>query len=141
MYLPASTKKNFRNHNRMENMLNFKEYHILCQKYILKCHPLKTLHPLLEKPLTLYHKIQTFNNPKEEGFGQQCFLALSKPEIIILATFNPFPNKPGLVFTCLQDKSFQNTLEKGEIARNKQFLLFPQCFLATWRTFHHFHQT
>ena len=29
---------------------------------------------------------------------------------------------------------------KGEIARNEQFLLFPQCFLPFWRTFCHFHQ-
>ena len=29
---------------------------------------------------------------------------------------------------------------KGEIARNKQFLLFPQCFLPVWRIFFLFHQ-
>ena len=34
-----------------------------------------------------------------------------------------------LVFTCLQYKSFENTVGKGEIAHNEQFLLFPQCFL------------
>ena len=26
-------------------------------------------------------------------------------------------------------KSFENTVGKGEIARNEQFLPFPQCFL------------
>ena len=26
---------------------------------------------------------------------------------------------------CLQYKSFENTVEKGEIAHNEQFLLFP----------------
>ena len=35
-----------------------------------------------------------------------------------------------LTFTCLQYKSFENTVGKGEIARNEQFLLFPQCFLT-----------
>ena len=40
----------------------------------------------------------------------------------------PFP-KQALVFTCLQYKSFENTVGKGEIARNEQFLLFSQCFL------------
>ena len=30
---------------------------------------------------------------------------------------------------CLQYKSFENNVGKGEIACNKQFLLFPQCFL------------
>ena len=39
---------------------------------------------------------------------------------------NPFPNV--LVFTGLQYNSFENTAGKGEIARNEQFLLFPQCF-------------
>ena len=42
--------------------------------------------------------------------------------------YKPFP-KQALVFTCLQNKSFENTVGKGEIARNEQFLLFPQCFL------------
>ena len=28
----------------------------------------------------------------------------------------------------------------GEIARNEQFLLFPQCFLPVWRTLYHFYQ-
>ena len=50
-----------------------------------------------------------------------------------------FPIKP-LFFTCLQYKSFENTVGKGEIARNEQFLLFPQCFLSFWTTLFHFHQ-
>ena len=40
-----------------------------------------------------------------------------------------FP-KQVLVFTCLQYKPFENTVGKGDIACNKQFLLFPQCFLS-----------
>ena len=44
-----------------------------------------------------------------------------------------------LGFMCLQYKSFENTVGKGEIARNEQFLLFPQCFPPIWRTFYHFH--
>ena len=51
----------------------------------------------------------------------------------------PFP-KQSLVFTYLQYKSFENTVGKGEIASNKQFLLFPQCFLPVQTTFFHFHQ-
>ena len=39
---------------------------------------------------------------------------------------NPFPHNdtdaPG-------HKPFENTVEKGEIGRNEQFLLYPQCFL------------
>ena len=34
----------------------------------------------------------------------------------------------------------ENTVGKGEIARNEQFLLFPQCFLPIWITFCHFRQ-
>ena len=37
--------------------------------------------------------------------------------------------KQTLVSTCLQYKSEENSVGKGEIARNEQFLLFPQCFL------------
>ena len=36
---------------------------------------------------------------------------------------------------CLQFKSFENTVGKAEIARNKQFFLFLQRFLPFWRTF------
>ena len=54
------------------------------------------------------------------------------------ACMNPFP-KQALVFTCLQYESFENTVGKGEIARNEQFLLFPRCFLPVQRAFH-FHQ-
>ena len=38
-----------------------------------------------------------------------------------------FPNNPWLLYVC--STSLENTEGKGEIARNKQFLLFPQCFL------------
>ena len=51
----------------------------------------------------------------------------------------PFPKRT-LIFTCLQYKSFENTEGKGEIARNEQFFLFPQCFLPVWRTFCHFNK-
>ena len=51
----------------------------------------------------------------------------------------PFP-KQALVFTCLLYKSFENTVEKGEIAYNEQFLLFPRWFLPVWKTVCHFYQ-
>ena len=44
------------------------------------------------------------------------------------------------VFICLQFKSFEDTLGKGEIASSEQFLLFRQCFLPVCRIFYHFHQ-
>ena len=70
---------------------------------------------------------------KKKRFYYNCCFSLNA------CTFNPFP-KQALVFTCLQCKSFENTVGKGEIARDEQFLLFPQCFLTVWRTFCNFHQ-
>ena len=46
-----------------------------------------------------------------------------------------FP-KQVLVFTCMQYKCFEHTVEKGEIAH----FSFSQCFLPIWRTIFHFHQ-
>ena len=40
----------------------------------------------------------------------------------------------------LGNKPFENTVGKKEIARNEQFLLFPQYFLPVWVTFFHFHE-
>ena len=51
----------------------------------------------------------------------------------------PFP-KQALVFACLQYKSFENTVGKGEIARYEQYLLYPQCFLPIWKSSCYFHQ-
>ena len=34
----------------------------------------------------------------------------------------------------------ENNVGKGEIARNEQLLLFPQCFLPVWIAFCHFCQ-
>ena len=53
--------------------------------------------------------------------------------------FNPFRNKPWFLRVC--NRSLLKTQwEKGTIARNKQFLLFPQYFLSFWRTLFYFHQ-
>ena len=41
---------------------------------------------------------------------------------------------------CMQYESFENTMGKGEIAWNEQFLLFPQCFLSIWRFLSHVHK-
>ena len=51
---------------------------------------------------------------------------------------NGFP-KQALVFTCLQYKSFEITVGRGEIARNEQFLLFQQRSLPFWRPLCLFH--
>ena len=62
----------------------------------------------------------------------------------LIQIFKPFPNDKILVFSKLKElaedyfkfyengkkvyKLVENTLGKGEIARNEQFLLFPPCF-------------
>ena len=51
---------------------------------------------------------------------------------------NPVPNKPWFLLSAVQ--VLWKHCGKGEIARNEQFLLFPQCFLLVLRTFCHFHQ-
>ena len=45
-----------------------------------------------------------------------------------------------LLFPCLQNKKKkEKTAGKGEIVRNEQLLLFPQCLLPFWRTSRNFH--
>ena len=58
--------------------------------------------------------------------------------ICIPDEFNPFPDKPWFLHVC--STSLLKTVEKGEIAGNEQFLLFPLCFLPFCKTFHHFNQ-
>ena len=57
-----------------------------------------------------------------------------------LTSINPFPHND--TFRCPWKTSllktlwaFENSVGKGEIALNEQFLLFPQCFLPVWITF------
>ena len=45
-----------------------------------------------------------------------------------------------LVFTCLQYKSFENTIGKRRNCSLRAISLFQQCFLPVWKTFCHFHQ-
>ena len=71
-------------------------------------------------------------------FFPQCFERVSFPDtskgVIVWEWVNPFP-KQALDFTYLQYKSFENTVGKGEIARNEQFLLSPQCFFFLLKNF------
>ena len=63
------------------------------------------------------------------------FLRVNGPFNTVIQVDGKLLPKQALVLTCLQYKSFKNTVGKGEIARNKQFLLFPQCFLPFLRNF------
>ena len=70
------------------------------------------------------------------GRWRMCFLAFSHQYLHIFS----FQSHRILFAQCLRYKSFENTVGKGEIALNEQFLLFQQCFLSVWRTFCHFYQ-
>ena len=85
---------------------------------------IRTIFNHMEQFTTLAAKLPTYNVPVTKN---------------ALNTRYPIP-KQTLVFTCLQYMSFENTVGKGEIARNEQFLLFPQCFLPIRRTICQFHQ-
>ena len=61
----------------------------------------------------------------------QTALNIKKSFHLTLSRTSPF-------FTCLHYKSFENTLGKREIACEKQFLLFPHCFLPFWENFQPF---
>ena len=53
-------------------------------------------------------------------------------------SLNPFPYKPWFLRVC--STSLLKTEGIGEIARNEQFLLFPQWFLPVLKAFCRFHQ-
>ena len=63
---------------------------------------------------------------------------VDQSESKLCCVVNPFPNKPWFL-TSLQYKSFENTVGKGKIARDKQFLLHPECFQPCYITICHFH--
>ena len=79
--------------------------------------------------------------------GVNPYLAKLAKRVFLLRKFNPFPNdkildssKPkefadGNVKSDEHGRKFfallENSVEKGEIARYEQFLLFPHCFQKT----------
>ena len=67
---------------------------------------------------------------KQEKFLITSIFSLSHNALTHSHTMTPF-DAPG-------KQTFENTAGKGEIARNEQFLLFPQCLLPIWITFCHF---
>ena len=73
-------------------------------------------------------------NQFEQFYALSCLTNVPSLWLARCPYLEPFP-KQALVFTCLHDKYFENTVGKGEIARNEQFLFFPQCFLPAWKTF------
>ena len=73
--------------------------------------------------LTQYHELHT------HGTNLKCIYLNSFPndKLKELADDNSKFDENGIKFS----KRVENTVGKGEIARYKQFLLFPQCFQKT----------
>ena len=62
-------------------------------------------------------------------FQKACFPGVSKG-VIVWEWVNKTFKTPGLLsLTHQQQTGFESIVGKGEIARNEQFLLFPQCFI------------
>ena len=120
---------------------NFSFPHIVFKGHVLQT---RKNRGLFGKGLTTMSSSGSLNPPHNSELyrNEMAFLKtlLVKENIEVTSIFSlyPFPEQ-ALVFTCLQYKSLENTVGKGEIARNEQFLLFPQCFLPFWRPFYHFH--
>ena len=77
------------------------------------------------------HLPSRFTNHDQSYKILACDLCLSSTKVTGILTLSQ---------TSLQYKSFENTVEKGEIARKEQFLLFPQCFLPFWISSRHLHK-
>ena len=61
-------------------------------------------------------------------------LGYSKHWLKVKKVVNPLSNKPCFL-RVYRTSLFENTVRKGEIARNEKCLLFPQTFLPVWRAF------
>ena len=94
---------------------------------------------LFDKELTIWTKREVESSvPNREIAGNQSFLPFQGQEST--KSYWLTLSQTNQVYMCLQYKSFENTVGKGEIAHIEQFLLFPQCFLPAWRTFCRFNQ-
>ena len=54
-------------------------------------------------------------------------------DVLLFLVFKPFTPYI-LILTHQHSTAFENIAGKGEISRNEQFLLFPQCFLLNQTT-------
>ena len=82
-------------------------------------------------------RIQITDQP---GYSLQSSLALHHQESAYYDLWCKTHSHTMTPFDAPGNKPFENTVEKGEIAHNEQFLLFPLCFLIVWITFFHFRQ-
>ena len=87
----------------------------------------QNINPLPDEKILGLPKLKAFEDDKLD-VTQNVKVVFDRIENIVGKEENAgylFP-KQALVFTCLHYKSFENTVGKGEIAPNEQFLLFSQ---------------
>ena len=80
----------------------------------------------------LHHKNIIFSNATS-SFSRFIAQSVTWKEYCLEYWLTLSQTSPG--FMCLQYKSFENTVGKGEIAHHEQFLLFPKSFLSIRKTF------
>ena len=112
---------------------------VLCQIFCVSKGPV-TDGPVcyyIKRFLLVHHSAKTFSVNWEMYKAPTCLrMAQRAPKQGVLTRSQTSP-----VFLCVGSTSLlKNTVGKGEIARNEQFLLFPQCFLPFWKTLCHFHR-
>ena len=91
-------------------------------------------HPIPGKKKKMKFVFETVEIIERNGALRKCWLKLiTKATIVLKSTLTLSQTSPG--FTCLQYKSFENTVGKGEIAHSEQFLLFPTVFSTSLENF------
>ena len=86
---------------------------------------------LIHQPFLRWHYPNASNARRDKI--SCCLINKDLTHSYTMTPFDAPPPPPG-------NKPFENTVGKGEIARNEQFLLFPQCFLPVWIISCHFRQ-
>ena len=93
--------------------------------------------------LLVFHSVEKIVGKGKKGFS----LGASKVVIVwwrvklpMIFQLNLTHSHTMTPFDTSGSKPFENTVGKGEIAGNEQFLLFQQCFLPVWIIFFYFRQ-
>ena len=81
-----------------------------------------------QKVLIFFDRVENIVGKAENAGHQHLILSQLFSKVFFPWVINPFPNK-NLLFSCLHYNSFQNPVEKVEIAP------FPTHFLHFWRNF------
>ena len=87
--------------------------------------------PSYERFASIHQNGASSNISRRGSSIQRSFKPFSA--VLTLNSFQKKKKKALVLRVCMQYKSVETTVGKGEIARNEQFLLFPQCFQLVWK--------